>query len=82
MIRTYVTPVTNQLQLSIPIPEGYVGEELEVLVKKPEETIQEVPPPKKGDVSRFLGALKLTPEQSASLDEHLKTIRDEWEREY
>lgn len=82
MIRTYVIPETNQLSLSINIPDGYVGEKLAVLVKKPEEIVREEAPSQKGDVSRFLGTLKLTEEESASPDEHIKTIRDEWEAEY
>ena len=60
MIHTYVISETNQLNLSILIPEGYAGEEPEVLVKQPEEVIPEETLLKKGNISRFRGALKLT----------------------
>jgi hypothetical protein len=78
MIRTVITP-ENQ-DVSIHIPENYVGREIEVTVfavdelKTPENSEKKKP-------SDFRGKLKLTEEQYRDFQTHLKNIRNEWDRD-
>ena len=78
MIRTTITP-KNQ-DLSIHIPEDYVGRQIEVLLYAVDELLQEekIVPKKPAD---FRGKLKLTNEQYADFQNHVKNIRDEWKRD-
>jgi hypothetical protein len=77
MIRTLITP-ENQ-DVSIHIPENYVGRQIEVLLYAVDELDpQEVPKKKLKD---FKGKLNLTDEQYQSFQTHLKDIRNEWERD-
>jgi hypothetical protein len=78
MIRTTITP-KNQ-DLSIHIPEDYVGRQIEVLLYAVDELLQEekTAPKKSAD---FRGKLKLTNEQYTDFQNHLKDIRSEWNRD-
>ncbi len=76
MIRTIITP-DNQ-DLSIHVPESYIGKEVEVLLYVLDEVDQmEKKSPKKS--SDFRGALKLTEEQYQDFQQHIKDIRNEWD---
>jgi hypothetical protein len=78
MIRTTITP--EKQDLSIHIPENYIGRQIEVLLYAVDELSEpEISPKKKP--SDFRGALKLTDEQYADFQTHIKDIRDEWERD-
>lgn len=79
MIRTVITP-DNQ-NISLHIPENYVGKQIEVLMYDIDEVNQSesaIVPKKPSD---FRGKLKLSNEQYDDLQSHLKNIRDEWERD-
>ncbi len=75
MIRTILTP-DNQ-DLSIHIPESYIGRKIEVLLYAVDE-LNNDEIPKKKKPSDFRGKLKLTDEQYADLQNHLKDVRNEW----
>jgi hypothetical protein len=78
MIRTLITP-DNQ-DLSIHIPADYVGRPVEVLLYALDELDQSNSPGKKKP-SDFKGKLNLTEEQYQDFQQHLKDIRNEWERD-
>lgn len=75
MIRTVITP-ENQ-DVSIHIPENYIGKKIEVLLYAVEE-LSEQESPKKKKASDFRGSLKLSDEQYNDFQTHLKDIRNEW----
>lgn len=78
MIRTTIKP--EKQDVSIHIPENYIGKEIEVLLYAVEElSVSEDLKHKKP--SAFRGALKLTDEQYADFQTHLKDIRNEWNRD-
>jgi len=78
MIRTLVTP-DNQ-DISIHIPADYVGRQVEVLLYAIDELNQTTAPIKKKP-SDFRGKLNLTEDQYQDFQQHLKDIRNEWERD-
>lgn len=78
MIKTLITP-ENQ-DVSIHIPENYVGKEIEVLMYAVDELTQNIPP-KKMKFSDFRGKLNLTEEQYIDFQNYLKEVRNEWERD-
>ncbi|WPV02422.1 hypothetical protein SNE26_11605 [Mucilaginibacter sp. cycad4] len=78
MIRTTITP-QNQ-DLSIHIPEDYVGKQIEVLLYAVDELLQEEKTPLKKP-SDFRGKLKLSDGQYTDFQNHLKDIRNEWNRD-
>ena len=77
MIRTIITP-ENQ-DISIHIPENYVGKQIEVLMYDMDE-VRPSEPENKKKPSEFRGKLNLTDEQYDDIQSHIKNIRDEWER--
>ncbi|HEY8780501.1 MAG TPA: hypothetical protein VIM16_02710 [Mucilaginibacter sp.] len=75
MIKTIVTPKNNNLYL--PIPDSYIGKEIEVLVYAKEELIEEKAKPKKS-MADFCGVLSENDYQS--LKKHTEQARKEWNR--
>jgi ribosome maturation protein Sdo1 len=78
MIRTIITP--DKQDVSIHIPEDYVGKQIEVLLYAVDE-LNKSDDLKKKKPSDFRGTLKLTDQQYTDFQNHLKDIRDEWERD-
>ncbi|GAA0525101.1 hypothetical protein [Chitinophaga japonensis] len=76
MIRTTLTPQNTDLHLSI--PKDYVGKQIEVLLYATDELQQA--PPVKNTLAKLRGALKLTNDQYNNLQQHIKDIRNEWNR--
>lgn len=78
MIRTIITP--EQQDISIHIPEDYVGKQVEVLLyatdelKEPKDTDKKKP-------SEFRGTLNLSQDQYNDFQTYLKNVRNEWERD-
>lgn len=77
MIRTIITP--EKQDISIHVPEDYVGKQIEVLMYDLEELNQNSTPGKK-QPSEFRGQLNLSDEQYNDLQSHIKNIRNEWDR--
>lgn len=75
MIRTLITP--EKQDVSIHIPENYIGKQIEVLLYAVDEINKESKSEKKKP-SDFRGALNLTNEQYEDFQNHLKDIRNEW----
>jgi hypothetical protein len=78
MIRTIITP--EKQDVSLHIPEDYVGRQIEVLLYAVDE-LNEQKETSKIKSSDFRGTLKLTGEQYENLQTHLKDIRSEWHRD-
>jgi len=77
MIRTLITP--DKQNVSIHIPENYIGKQLEVLLYAVDELDeQKITKEKPAD---FRGKLNLTDEQYADFQTHLKKIRNEWDKD-
>jgi hypothetical protein len=78
MIRTIITP--EKQDISIHIPEDYIGKQVEVLLyatdelKGPKDTDKKKP-------SEFRGTLNLSKDQYDDIQSHLKNVRSEWERD-
>jgi len=78
MIRTVITPDTQDI--SIHLPENYIGKQIEVLLYATEELKEQNAEGKK-KASEFKGALNLSQEQYDDFQSHIKNIRNEWERD-
>ncbi len=78
MIRTKVTP--EHQDISIHIPQDYVGKQIEVLLYAIDE-LQEEKQVEGKKPSDFRGKLKLSDEQYIDFQNHVKNIRDEWKRD-
>jgi hypothetical protein len=78
MIRTLITP-ENQ-DVSIHIPETYIGRPVEILLYAVDE-LKEQDSAKKKKPSDFKGTLNLTEEQYEDFQSHLRSIRNEWDRD-
>jgi hypothetical protein len=78
MIRTLITP--DKQDISIHIPENYIGKQIEVLLYAVDELDEQAVVIKKKP-SDFRGALNLTDEQYVDFKTHLKEIRNEWDRD-
>ncbi len=78
MIRTTLTPQDTNLQLSLDIPEDYVGKKVEVLIFAADEP-KELPI-LKNKAAKYRGTLHLSDEQYSELQQHVKNIRNEWDR--
>jgi hypothetical protein len=76
MIRTLITP--EKRDVSIHIPENYVGKQIEVLLYAVDEINKETISDRKKS-SDFRGALNLTDEQYEDFQAHIKDIRNEWD---
>jgi len=77
MIRTIIIP--EQQDVSIHIPENYIGKQIEVLLYAVDELTQSTVAPNKHKA--FRGALKLTEQEHTDLQQHLHQIRGEWNRD-
>ncbi len=75
MVRATVTPLDQDV--SIHVPENYVGRKLEVLLY-PVDELTESQPAKKS-VAGLRGSLKLTDEEYKDLQQYLKEVRNEWD---
>ncbi len=79
MIRTHLVPETNNV--TVTIPDNYIGKKVEVIVfadKDMQSNGQSQPSP--GNSKKFKGALKLSDKQYEDIQQHLKDIRNEWDR--
>jgi len=78
MIRTIITP--EKQDVSLHIPEDYVGKQIEVLLYAVDELSQQNDQTKTKPAG-FRGTLNLTADQYEDFQTHLKDIRNEWDRD-
>jgi hypothetical protein len=77
MVRAHVKP-QNQ-DISIHIPENYIGRELEVLLY-PIDELTDAEPAVKKTIASLRGSLKLTDTEYKDLKQYLNDVRNEWEQ--
>lgn len=77
MVRTFIKPDNSRYSLTLEIPEDYLGEELEVLVFKKQEGLNQTPSRKVENISDKYRA-KFTLEDAKSFDNHTEVMRKEW----
>jgi ribosome maturation protein Sdo1 len=81
MIRTHLIPETNNVTVNI--PDNYIGRKVEVIVFADEDMQNESPSQQgSGNIKKFKGALKLSDGQYKDIQQYLKEIRSEWDREF
>jgi hypothetical protein len=81
MVQTVVTPEKKDFDMSVSLPDNYVGKQVHILFYIDEEvktTHASVSSSKKP--SDFFGIL--TKEEGESLDNHIKQMRSEWDRSF
>jgi hypothetical protein len=78
MIRTVIT--AEKQDISIHVPESYIGKQIEVLMYDVDELKQEESINRK-KVSDLRGKLNLSDEQYKDFQSHIKDLRNEWERD-
>jgi hypothetical protein len=66
--------------ISIHVPESYIGKQIEVLMYDIDELKQEEEANQK-KAADFRGKLNLSDEQYKNFQSHIKDIRGEWERD-
>jgi len=77
MVRSTVTP--NEANVSVHIPENYIGRKIEILLYPVDELIEEKPAKKLAKNLR--GSLKLSDEEYKSFQQYATNIRNEWDRD-
>ena len=78
MIRTYITPTQINYNLTLELPEDYLGQELELIVfKKEEGLIAEKKESKIKLSEKYRGVF--TNEDSENFNEHTQQMRKEWD---
>ena len=76
MIKTIVTPLNNNILLTI--PASYIGKEIEVLFYATDELKEQENTPK-NNAARFKGLL--TKDEAEKYHQYLKQARSEWDRD-
>ena len=75
MIKTIVTPKTNQYKIELPLK--YVGKKIEILVYAVDELINENKQTTDTRLSRKYRGI-LNKEQGTELNNHINQMRNEW----
>jgi hypothetical protein len=75
MLRTIITPVTTQVNLSI--PKEYLGKEVEILLFSTDET-EKKQPVKKMQWQKYKGILSAR--RAKEMQKYVEKSRKEWER--
>jgi hypothetical protein len=79
VIRTTIT--ADAADISLHLPDKYIGKKLEVLLYSIDEVSEERLSENTINNSSFRGALHLTEEQYEDFQQHAKDIRAEWNRD-
>jgi hypothetical protein len=76
MIRTYITPTENHINVPLDLPDDYLGQELELIVFKKQEGLAKEKT--KTTMADFWGSI--SDETAKKLHENVTKMRNEWER--
>jgi hypothetical protein len=79
MIRTFITPQTDTINLSLHVPQNYIGKPMEVLLYTVDEVKEEKITTK--NPASLRGKLNLSDEQYTDFQQHIKDARNEWNRD-
>jgi hypothetical protein len=75
MVRTLVTPL--QQNISILIPQNYVGRQIEVLMYAVDELVEEEKEATPNNAAKYKGIF--TKEEGEKFNEYIKQTRKEWD---
>lgn len=75
MVRTVIVPKKNTIQVSLTIPDDYIGKEIEILAYSKNEGL--INKNKTKSMADFLGIL--SDKTAESLREQVSKTRDEWD---
>ena len=78
MIRTFITPTQSNYNLTLELPEDYLGQELELIIFKKQEglaTEKKNSPVKLSD--KYKGVF--SKEDAQSFNKHTQQMRKEWD---
>lgn len=78
MIRTLVTP--QQQNISILVPQNYIGKQIEVLLYAVDELIEEEKIAKPNNAAKYKGIF--SKEEGEKFNQYLKQARSEWDRDF
>lgn len=78
MVRTLVTP--QQQNISIQVPQNYVGRQIEVLVYAVDELIEEDKKAMLNNAAKYKGIF--SKEEGERFNEYIKQARKEWDRDF
>lgn len=78
MVRTLVTP--QQQNISILVPQNYVGRQIEVLLYAVDELEKEEKKTVPNNAAKFKGIF--TKEEGEKFNDYIKQARNEWDRDF
>ena len=77
MIRTYIKPNKSKHNITLELPDDYLGEELEILILKKQEGLVQLNNESATNISdKYRGVF--TAEDAKSFDKHTNAMRKEW----
>ncbi len=77
MVRTLVIP--QEENISIKVPQNYVGKQIEVLLYSVDELIEQQLHTKSKNAARYKGIF--TKEEGENFNHHIRQARNEWDRD-
>ena len=77
MVRTLLTP--QQQNISILVPQNYVGRQIEVLLF-PVDELEEQQTPKPNNAAKYKGVL--SKEEGEKFNQYIRQARSEWDRDF
>jgi len=78
MVRTLVT--TQQQNISILVPQNYVGRQIEVLVYAVDELVEEEKKVTANNAAKYKGIF--SKEEGEKFNDYIKQVRNEWDRDF
>ncbi len=78
MIRTLITP--QQQNISILVPQNYIGKQIEVLLYAVDELIEEEKIAMPNNAAKYKGIF--SKEEGEKFNQYLKQARSEWDRDF
>ena len=78
MVRTLVTP--QQQNISILVPQNYVGRQIEVLLYAVDELVEEQQTAKPNNAAKYKGIF--SKEEGEKFSQYIQQARSEWDRDF
>lgn len=78
MVRTLVTP--QQQNISILVPQNYVGRQIEVLLYAVDELVEEQQTAKPNNAAKYKGIF--SKEEGEKFNQYIQQARSEWDRDF
>lgn len=78
MVRTIVTP--QQQNISIQVPQNYVGRQIEVLLYAVDELVEEQQTAKPNNAAKYKGIF--SKEEGEKFNQYIQQARSEWDRDF